>query len=92
MTTLTTEDYKWCVDWIKVNPTHRETLKHSGLDRVSQLFPAIQALEDYHVSAYNSVPNTTIKATIEAATSASPTLAQNKVMWYAWSAWKARQA
>lgn len=90
MAALTEADYKWCIDWIRSQPTHKEELKLSGLSR-TQLTDTLQALEDYHTGAYNSIPSTTIKATIETATGETPTLAQNKVMWYAWSAWKATQ-
>lgn len=86
MATLTGSDLAWIVGWLR-RSQYQVTLKGSGLSR-PQISAALQAIEDYSVGSYNSRPAGSLKAAIEAATGATPTLAQNQAMWFAWAAWK----
>jgi hypothetical protein len=52
MATLNNNDYKWCVEWIRSKPVHKDTLKASGLSR-TQIYAGLQAIETYMVNAYN---------------------------------------
>ena len=89
MTTLEAIDYAWIIDWIKNSPSHKNTLEQSGFSK-SQLQAGIQSIETYSVSSYTAVPATTLRSAIDNAMGITPTTAQNLAMWYAWSAWKAK--
>lgn len=87
MTTLTTDDFTWIKNWIKASPTHNDVLRSSGLSK-TQVYAAIQAIEDYSVGSYSVTPSDTLRAAINTATSATPTTAQNQALWYSWAAWR----
>lgn len=86
MTTLTNYDFEWLKRYIQSDTTFRNTLKTWGISKPN-LKSAIQAIENYNVSAYNVTPTSTIQQTIEAFTGAI-TATQAKVLWYAWAAWR----
>jgi hypothetical protein len=87
MATLTDADYTWIIEWVR-HSQYKNGLKNSGFSK-TQLKAGIQAIETYSVGSYNTRPATSLKSTIETAMSATPTLAQNEAIWYAWAAWKA---
>ena len=91
MATLQAEDYAWIVGWIRSHPTHKATLRVSGLSR-TQIFAGIQAIEDWEVNGHNVTPLLSRNLAIETAVGQTTTLAQEKVMWYGWSAWKSEGA
>lgn len=64
MAILTADDLAWYADCISNPPTHKETLKASGLSK-PQLYAALQAVETYSVGSYNA---TSLKSAIETAT------------------------
>lgn len=87
MATLTNADFTEIRIWLQAHPTHKNTLRLSGMSR-PQLTAALQAIEDYSTGSYNTRPAGSLKAAIESATGNTPTLAQNSAMWAAWAAWK----
>ena len=89
MTTLTTDNYKWCIDWLRGNPTHKITLKQSGLTR-TQLKDILQVIENWEVAGHLTTPSTSRNAAIGTAAGEATTLAVETACWMAWSAWKAQ--
>ena len=89
MATLTAADYKWCIDWLRGNPTHKITLKQSGLTR-TQLKDILQAIETWEVAGHLTRPAESRNAAIETAAGEATTLAVETACWMAWSAWKAQ--
>ena len=86
MATLTSDNLRWMKRYIRRDSGMLRTLKDSGWAR-PDVEAALQAIEDWNTNGYNTVPTTTLKAEIEAHVG-TVTVAQAKVLWYAWSAWR----
>ena len=86
MATLVDADFVWMKHWVNSRPEIKVELYSWGLDKAT-LFTAMQAIENYMVSAFGTTPTNSIRGTIEAVTGAT-TATRAQYLFVVWVQWK----